>query len=175
MKTNNNNNYYYYYTSSLVITALMNSLSKSNAHLCVLKSLTRASIFIGIIRWVSVLLLADDGGCCCCCKCNVWYARMHSFALQENFRTLSNVNTFSEIQCLTVFQKFSFFLLSFNGCWQKKFLAHPHEHSIPSPVTLQWHLKVQSILALRSLPFDWRNDSSSSKSIQLPNKNFRLV
>jgi hypothetical protein len=49
MKTNNNN-YYYYYTSSLVITALMNPLSKSNAHLCVLKSLTRPSIFIGVIR-----------------------------------------------------------------------------------------------------------------------------
>ena len=105
---NNNNNNYSDHTSSLVITAFMNPLSKSNAHRCVLKSLTRASIFIGVMRWVSVSLLADDGGCCCCCECNVWYARMYSLALRENFRTLLNVNTCSDMQCLTVLLKFSF-------------------------------------------------------------------
>jgi hypothetical protein len=112
-------------------------------------------------------LLVDDGGCC---KCNVWYARMYSLALRENFRTLLNVNTCSDMQCLTVFLKFSFFLLSFNGCWRKKFLAHPHEYSIPSLACSQWHLGVWSITAPRSLPFDWRSDPPPQNQYNYPTR-----
>jgi hypothetical protein len=48
----------------------------------------------------------------------VWYAWMYSLALCENLRTLSTVNTCCDLQVLTVFQKYSFFLFSLIGCCQ---------------------------------------------------------
>jgi len=114
-------------------------------------------LIFAVVIWCSlfefVLLLVVSCPCCC--------ARMYCWALLENRQISCFVRTSLLKHFLT-----ATFKLSYNFF---------KEYSIHCPASSQWHFGIRSTRRSIFLPINWSSDSSTSKSLQLPIRYFKLV